>query len=74
MRAEIRTVSPNHPSFAAAADREIVRYIALLAMVKIIPTHYQMIAEYQEEILQSLDDPDISIRMRALELVSAMVS
>ena len=33
-----------------------------------------MIAEYQEEILQSLDDPDISIRMRALELVSAMVS
>ncbi|ODN78393.1 hypothetical protein L202_04032 [Cryptococcus amylolentus CBS 6039] len=50
-----------------------LRYIALLAMVKIIPTHPQMIAEYQEEILQSLDDPDVSIRMRALELVTNMV-
>ncbi|ORX37980.1 armadillo-type protein [Kockovaella imperatae] len=50
-----------------------LRYIALLAMVKIIPTHPHMIVEYQDEILQSLDDPDISIRMRALELVSSMV-
>jgi AP-3 complex subunit delta-1 len=51
-----------------------VRYIALLAMVKIIPTHPHMVSEYQDEILESLDDPDVSIRMRALELVSAMVS
>ncbi|ORY34975.1 armadillo-type protein [Naematelia encephala] len=50
-----------------------LRYIALLAMVKIIPTHPQMVAEYQEEVLQSLDDPDVSIRMRALELVTSMV-
>jgi len=42
-------------------------------MVKIIPTHPQMVAEYQEEILQSLDDPDVSIRMRALELLTSMV-
>jgi AP-3 complex subunit delta-1 len=52
----------------------VVRYIALLAMVKIIPTHPQMVAEYAEEVLQSLDDPDVSIRMRALELVTSMVS
>lgn len=51
-----------------------VRYIALLAMVKIIPTHPHMVAEYQEEIMESLDDPDVSIRMRALELVTSMVS
>lgn len=50
-----------------------MRYIALLAMVKIVPTHPHMIIEYQEEILASLDDPDVSIRMRALELVSSMV-
>ncbi|WVQ79529.1 hypothetical protein IAT38_001628 [Cryptococcus sp. DSM 104549] len=50
-----------------------LRYIALLAMVKIIPTHPQMVAEYQEEIMESLDDPDVSIRMRALELVTSMV-
>jgi AP-3 complex subunit delta-1 len=52
----------------------VVRYIALLAMVKIIPTHPHMVAEYQEEIMESLDDPDVSIRMRALELVTSMVS
>lgn len=50
-----------------------MRYIALLAMVKITPTHPHMVAEYREEILQSLDDPDVSIRMRALELVTSMV-
>ncbi|WVQ96213.1 hypothetical protein IAU59_003317 [Kwoniella sp. CBS 9459] len=50
-----------------------LRYIALLAMVRIIPTHPAMVAEYQEEIMQSLDDPDVSIRMRALELVTSMV-
>jgi AP-3 complex subunit delta-1 len=42
-------------------------------MVKITPTHPHMVAEYQDEVLQSLDDPDVSIRMRALELVTAMV-
>lgn len=52
---------------------DAVKYIALLAMVKIIPTHPAMIAEYQEEIMASMDDPDVSIRIRALELVTSMV-
>lgn len=43
-------------------------------MVKIIPTHPQLVAEYQDEVLQSLDDPDVSIRMRALELTTNMVN
>lgn len=51
-----------------------MRYIALLAMVKIIPTHPQLVAKYQDEVLQSLDDPDVSIRMRALELATNMVN
>lgn len=42
-------------------------------MVKIIPTHPAMVAEYQEEIMESLNDHDVSIRMRALELVTSMV-
>ena len=50
-----------------------VKYIALLAMVKIVPTHAALVAEYQDMILASVDDVDISIRMRALDLVSAMV-
>jgi len=43
-------------------------------MVKIIPTHPEMVSEYQAEILSSLDDPDVSIRMRALELVTSMTN
>ena len=43
-------------------------------MVHIVPTHPYLVAEYQDMILSSVDDQDISIRMRALDLVSAMVS
>ena len=52
----------------------VVKYIALLAMVKIVPSHPHLVAEYQDMILASVDDQDISIRMRALDLVSAMVT
>jgi AP-3 complex subunit delta-1 len=50
-----------------------VKYIALLAMTKIVPSHPFLVAEYQDTILKSVSDEDISIRMRALDLVSAMV-
>jgi AP-3 complex subunit delta-1 len=50
-----------------------VKYIALLAMTKIIPSHPHLVAEYQDVILASVNDQDISIRMRALDLLSAMV-
>lgn len=51
-----------------------VKYIALLAMTKIVPSHPHLVAEYQDTILASVNDPDISIRMRALDLVIAMVN
>ncbi|PCH34264.1 Adaptor protein complex AP-3 delta subunit [Wolfiporia cocos MD-104 SS10] len=51
-----------------------LKYIALLAMVKIVPTHPELVAEYQDMIISSVDDQDVSIRMRALDLLSAMVS
>jgi len=50
-----------------------VKYIALLAMTKIVPSHPELLAEYQDTILASLNDSDISICMRALDLVTAMV-
>lgn len=50
-----------------------VKYIALLAMAKIVPTHPELVAEHQDMILSSVDDQDVSIRMRALDLLSAMV-
>jgi AP-3 complex subunit delta-1 len=42
-------------------------------MVKIVPSHPYLVANYQDIIIGSLNDQDISIRMRALDLVSAMV-
>ena len=50
-----------------------VKYIALLALTKIVPTHPRLVADHQTVILASVDDFDISIRMRALDLISAMV-
>lgn len=44
-----------------------------MAMTKIVPSHPHLVAEYQDMILASVSDQDISIRMRALDLVSAMV-
>ena len=51
-----------------------MKYIALLALVKIVPSHPYLVAEYQEVIMASVNDQDISIRMRALDLISAMAS
>ena len=42
-------------------------------MTKIVPSHPELLADYQDTILASLNDSDISIRMRALDLVTAMV-
>jgi AP-3 complex subunit delta-1 len=42
-------------------------------MAKIVPIRPELVAEHQAVILSSLEDFDISIRIRALELISSMV-
>ncbi|RPD64688.1 Adaptor protein complex AP-3 delta subunit [Lentinus tigrinus ALCF2SS1-7] len=68
-----RTCVTKLAGFLQDADQNL-KYIALLAMVNIVPSHPELVAEYQDMILSSVNDEDISIRMRALDLVSAMVS
>ncbi|KAF9515066.1 hypothetical protein BS47DRAFT_1372168 [Hydnum rufescens UP504] len=51
-----------------------LKYISLLAMAKIVPSHPHLVAAHQDEIISSIEDQDISIRMRALDLVSSMVT
>lgn len=51
-----------------------LKYVALLAFNKIVSTHPLLVAEQQDVILKCLDDPDISIRLQALELATGMVS
>jgi len=51
-----------------------LRYVALLAMAKITSSHGDLVAGNQDVILECIDDGDISIRMRALELVVGMIN
>ncbi|KZV61604.1 Adaptor protein complex AP-3 delta subunit [Peniophora sp. CONT] len=60
-------------TFLGDPDQNL-KYIALLAIVKIVPTHPHLVARYQDIILASVNDHDISIRMRALDLLTAMAS
>ncbi|KAG2022853.1 Ap3d1 protein [Coprinopsis cinerea AmutBmut pab1-1] len=59
-------------AFIEDTDQNL-KYIALLAMTKIVPSHPHLVGEYRDTILASVSDQDISIRMRALDLVTAMV-
>ncbi|KAI6035898.1 hypothetical protein PISMIDRAFT_15689 [Pisolithus microcarpus 441] len=49
----------------ANRNHRCFKYIALLALVKIVPTHVDLVAEHQDVILASVDDDDISIRQQA---------
>ncbi|KAI9848733.1 MAG: AP-3 complex subunit delta [Sclerophora amabilis] len=52
----------------------LVKYVALLAFNKIIVSHAHVVSMQQDVILDCIDDGDISIRLRALDLVVGMVS
>lgn len=51
-----------------------LKYVALLAFEKIVQSHPHLVSLHQDVILECIDDADISIRMRALDLVVGMVN
>jgi len=52
----------------------LVRYVALLAFNRIVTSHAYLVSMHQDAILSCIDDPDISIRLQALDLGAGMVS
>lgn len=52
----------------------IVKYVALLAFNQIVVTHPWLVAQQEDVILECIDSADISIRIKALNLVQGMVS
>ncbi|KAI7890592.1 adaptin N terminal region-domain-containing protein [Mucor mucedo] len=50
-----------------------LKYVGLLAMSKLLVTHPKLVAEHKDLILECIDDEDISIRLRSLDLVVGMV-
>ncbi|KAK1833240.1 adaptin N terminal region-domain-containing protein, partial [Podospora conica] len=51
-----------------------LKYVALLAFNKIVVTHPFLVAEQEDVILECIDSEDITIRIKALDLVQGMVS
>lgn len=51
-----------------------MKYVALLALNRIVTTHPMLVSVQQDVIMECLDDPDISIRLQALELAAGMVT
>ncbi|KAI0503313.1 adaptin N terminal region-domain-containing protein [Xylaria bambusicola] len=51
-----------------------LKYVALLAFNKIVDTHPWLVAQQEDVILECIDSADISIRIKALDLVQGMVS
>lgn len=51
-----------------------MKYVALLAFNKIVDTHPWLVAQQEDVILECIDSADISIRIKALDLVQGMVS
>ena len=51
-----------------------LKYVALLAFQKIVTSHPHLVEMHQDVILECVDDDDVSIRNRALDLVVGMVN
>ncbi len=55
-------------------DKTAVKYVALLAFNKIVTSHPHLVSMQQDVILGCIDDPDVSIRLQALDLGAGMVN
>lgn len=68
------TAKPPKYTNSKLSVQMVVKYVGLLAFTKIVSTHAHLVALHQDVILDCIDDPDITIRLRALELVVGMVT
>ena len=51
-----------------------LKYVALLAFNRIVEYHPYLVSLHEDVILECIDEPDISIRLRALDLAAGMVN
>ncbi|OZJ03164.1 hypothetical protein BZG36_04066 [Bifiguratus adelaidae] len=59
--------------FLEDSDQNL-KYIGLLALHRMLPEHTKSVAENRDIIIECVDDPDFSIRMRALDLIVGLVN
>ncbi|TPX63857.1 hypothetical protein SpCBS45565_g06328 [Spizellomyces sp. 'palustris'] len=51
-----------------------LKYLGLCALSKLLAVRPKAVVEHRDTILECLDDADVSIRMRALDIVTGMVT
>lgn len=51
-----------------------LKYVGLIALTRLVKTHAHLVSAHHDVVLDCLDDEDISIRYRALELVVGMIN
>ncbi|KAK1659486.1 adaptin N terminal region-domain-containing protein [Colletotrichum godetiae] len=74
-REEIATLCVNKLRGMIMVDGDPnLKYVALLAFNKIVVTHPFLVAQQEDVILECIDSADITIRIKALDLVQGMVS
>lgn len=71
-RSMIRLCLDKLRTFVEDPDQNL-KYLGLLGLNKIMTKNKKAVAQHKDLILQCLDDPDITIRMRALDLITSMV-
>eukprot|EP01006_Ploeotia_vitrea_P054875 TRINITY_DN67928_c5_g3_i4.p1 TRINITY_DN67928_c5_g3~~TRINITY_DN67928_c5_g3_i4.p1 ORF type:complete len:1320 (+),score=806.53 TRINITY_DN67928_c5_g3_i4:31-3960(+) len=72
-KAVIRLCLDNLRSFIEDADQNL-KYLGLLGLHKLMQQHPRAVAEHRDLIIDCLTDEDVTIRMRALDLITSMVS
>ncbi len=60
-------------TFVEDPDQNL-KYLGLLALNNIMKIHPKAVAEHRDLVLACLDDEDVTIRLRALDLLTGMVS
>ncbi|KAJ3321973.1 AP-3 complex subunit delta-1 [Boothiomyces sp. JEL0866] len=59
--------------FLEQSDQNL-KYLGLYAVGKLLQVRPQMVSEHRDAILKCMEDEDVSIRTRALELISGLVT
>ncbi|TPX42933.1 hypothetical protein SeMB42_g03760 [Synchytrium endobioticum] len=60
-------------AFVEDPDQNL-KYLGLYALSKLLPIRPKAVADHRDVVIRCLDDGDVSIRIRALDLVSGMVT
>lgn len=51
-----------------------MKYLGLLALYNIMKSHPKAVMEHRDLVVWCLDDEDVTIRLRALDLLTGMVN